>query len=34
MSEEEAHAWLEEVLANPVAPKRSRTKAQVATASV
>jgi CarD family transcriptional regulator len=34
MSEEEAHAWLEEVLANPVAPKRSRSKPQVAAASV
>jgi CarD family transcriptional regulator len=34
MSEEEAHVWLEEVLANPVAPKRSRAKAQVATATV
>jgi CarD family transcriptional regulator len=34
MSEDEAHAWLEEVLANPVPPKRSRTKPQVATASV
>ena len=34
MSEEEAHAWLEEVLANPVGPKRSRTKPQVAAASV
>ena len=34
MSEEEAHLWLEEVLANPVAPKRSRSKPQVAAASV
>ncbi len=34
MSEEEAHVWLEEVLANPVAPKRSRSKPQVAAASV
>ena len=34
LSEEEAHAWLEEVLANPVAPKRSRSKPQVAAASV
>jgi CarD family transcriptional regulator len=34
MSEDEAHAWLEEILANPVAPKRSRTKPQVAAASV
>jgi CarD family transcriptional regulator len=34
MSEEEAHAWLEEILANPVAPKRSRSKPQVAAASV
>jgi len=34
MSEEEAHDWLEEVLANPVAPKRSRSKPQVAAASV
>jgi len=34
MSEEDAHAWLEEVLANPVAPKRSRSKPQVAAASV
>ena len=34
MSEDEAHAWLEEILANPVAPKRSRSKPQVAAASV
>jgi CarD family transcriptional regulator len=34
MSEDEAHAWLEEILANPVPTKRSRTKPQVAAASV
>ena len=34
MSEDEAHAWLEEVLANPVPQKRSRAKPQVAAASV
>jgi CarD family transcriptional regulator len=34
LSEDEAHAWLEEILANPVPAKRSRTKPQVAAASV
>jgi CarD family transcriptional regulator len=34
MNEDEAHAWLEEILANPVGPKkRVRSKAKVATAS-
>jgi CarD family transcriptional regulator len=33
MNEDEAHAWLEEILANPVAKKRVRSKAKVATAS-
>jgi hypothetical protein len=32
MSEDEAHAWLEEVLANPAA-KKSRAKPKVAAAS-
>jgi hypothetical protein len=34
MSEDEAHAWLEDILTNPVVgKKRPRSKAKVATAS-
>ncbi|MFN0153898.1 MAG: CarD family transcriptional regulator [Gaiella sp.] len=34
MTEDEAHAWLEDVLANPAGGKKPRAKAKVAAASV